>query len=105
VEFRDWLISEMAHIALPFGTPIGGRTVRIIDMKFETYPEELKKNIFSWMQSFAARLPNGKWLVHKWGSPSSVVDTPPEEVPVLPDNWLHYAELGSENEARPYAIA
>jgi hypothetical protein len=105
VVFKDWLISEMAHLALPFGTPINGRVVKIIDMKFENYPNELKKNIFIWMQSFAAKLPNGRWLVHRWGSPTTILDEPPKGIPILPNNWLHYAELSFDNEMTPYAVA
>jgi hypothetical protein len=105
VNFRDWLIAEMAHLALPYGVPIGGRLAKVVDMKFETYPDDLKKNIFLWMQSFAAKLPDGRWLIHKWGSPTSVTNFPPSDVPKVPNNWIHYAEIIYDNEVTPYAVA
>lgn len=91
MNFKKWIFQEMAHISTDF--PIVGRRVVFLDLKFETYPEELKqKHLAEWLQGFSAKLPEGGYLVWEFGKKPIVSQEPIPDKPLLPDNWWQYAE-------------
>lgn len=88
--FKEWL-NEMSWIS-PTNITLKGHRISMIDMKFETYPEEEKKNLAVWMQKFSAPLKNGEFLNYSENK-AFVSRYPLPAVPLLPVNWSTYAYI------------
>ena len=89
MNFKEWLMSEIQHIELPSDVRIDGKIVSHIDMKFEYYPGNLRRQ-FSFAQEWAARLPNSEQYIVFNRRRISVGKKPPSFME-LPANWWQYA--------------
>src|SRR4051812_1129434 len=95
MEFRKWLMREMAHIAVP-NLELGGRAVSMMDMMFEKYPLELHPMLKLWMWHFCARLPDGRFLQYRSKSKNPVYVGDhgcDHQLAKLPGDWLDYARI------------
>ena len=99
MDFREWLLQEMAHIKAPEGLEIDGKVVSVIDMHFEHYPSEMKDILGYRSTPFVALVPGSENLYMIWDGKKATLrqGSFPLHNVHLPDDWWEYAEVVFED--------
>jgi|SaaInlV_100m_DNA_2_1039680.scaffolds.fasta_scaffold02443_3 hypothetical protein len=102
MQFRKWLIKEMAHISIDEPIDIGDqKNVSMIDMQFELYPDMTQTTLAHWIvNGFAAKVPNSNYyIVFDGKTGKAKVSDSTENKMQVPGEWHKMAYMSSDMPA------
>ena len=105
MDFREWLMNEMAHLMVEPPVEIAGKKVSFIDMQFELYPDMTNATYAKWIvDGFAAPIPGSSlWIVYDGRSAKARLSSSTEGKDKVPDDWWNRAYLSSNDDTQAAA--
>ncbi len=99
MQFRKWLIKEMAHISIDEPIDIGDqKNVSMIDMQFELYPDTSQTTMGHWIiNGFSAKIPNSNfYIVFDGKAGKTEISDSTNNKAQVPENWWKMAYMSSD---------